>query len=164
MNEERAHYIQKIGVTFEKMGLPPLPGRIIGLLLVSEPPHLTFEEIISELQVSKSAVSNALKYLEMSSIVEYITFTGGRKRYFRLSTQKWSKFLERDRENISSFYKILLDVIKMRSNDFPEFNQSLINMCKFYEMLEEYYPMLIQKWHEIINEPNAQNKIQSSNP
>src|SRR5699024_7126307 len=95
--------IERVGVFHEKKGLQPVVGRIIGLLLVAEPAEATFDEIQEALQVSKSAVSNALTFLQGREIADYTTKPGDRKRYFKLKVKDWRK--ER-----------LLVVVKFESN------------------------------------------------
>jgi len=64
--------------------MQPVVGRIMGLLMVMDKEHFTFEEIVEELNISKSSASVGLKLLQMNNMVEYITLPGDRKRYFRI--------------------------------------------------------------------------------
>ena len=62
-NIEKSRQVERIDVTFEKSGMSPVAARIIGLLLVAEPPYHTMEEIVEATQASKSSVSIAIKAL-----------------------------------------------------------------------------------------------------
>jgi len=75
--------IEQIGRENEREGFQPVPARILGLLMVMDKEEYTFEEIVEEMQISKSSASTALKNLEIRGIIEYITYPGDRKRYFR---------------------------------------------------------------------------------
>jgi len=48
--------------------------------------EFTFDEIVEEMKISKSSASTALKNLEIRGVIEYITYPGERKRYFRFCT------------------------------------------------------------------------------
>lgn len=75
--------VEHIGRQNEKEGYQPVTGRILGLLMVMDKEEYTFEEIVEEMKISKSSASNALKNLEILGVIEYITYPGDRKRYFR---------------------------------------------------------------------------------
>ena len=75
--------IEHIGRQNEREGFQPVSARILGLLMVMDKEEYTFEEIVEEMQISKSSASTALKNLEIRGIIEYVTYSGDRKRYFR---------------------------------------------------------------------------------
>lgn len=81
--KKQKELIEQIGHENEREGFQPVPARILGLLMVMDKEEFTFEEIVEEMQISKSSASTALKNLEIRGIIEYITYPGDRKRYFR---------------------------------------------------------------------------------
>lgn len=81
--KKQKELIGQIGRENEREGFQPVPARILGLLMVMDKEEYTFEEIVEEMQISKSSASTALKNLEIRGIIEYITYPGDRKRYFR---------------------------------------------------------------------------------
>ncbi|MEQ9442890.1 MAG: MarR family transcriptional regulator [Cyclobacteriaceae bacterium] len=143
---EKRRQVERIGVALEKLGLTPVAARILGLLLVAEPPYLTLDEIVEATQASKSSVGNALKFLQSEESIEYITFPGDRKRYFQLSTDTWLEGLQQRVEQLTSFREILLETVDMRSDQHAKFNQSLLDMCDFYGEFEEKVESFISEW------------------
>src|SRR6188768_26433 len=79
--------VEKIGIMIEQMGHAPVPGRILAYLMLSEPPYRDFYEIQEFLKASKSSISTALNQLMQAGVVNYITFSGDRRRYFQIDTQ-----------------------------------------------------------------------------
>ena len=79
--------VEEIGRHFDREGFQPITGRILALLMVMDKEQFTFDEIIEELQISKSSASNALKNLEIRGNIEYTTLPGDRKRYFHIKRQ-----------------------------------------------------------------------------
>ena len=63
--KKQKELVEEIGRHFDKEGLQPIAGRIVGLLMVMDKEQFTFEEITEELQISKSSASTALKNLEI---------------------------------------------------------------------------------------------------
>ncbi len=81
--KKQKELIEYIGRQNEREGYQPVPARVLGLLMVMDKEEYTFEEIVEEMQISKSSASTALKNLEIRGIIEYVTYPGDRKRYFR---------------------------------------------------------------------------------
>src|SRR5688500_5555046 len=82
-------HIEKVGVSLEQIGFPRMVGRTLGYLMVSDPPHRTFNEIQEYLQASKSSISTSLQFLLNQGLIGYFTLPGDRKRYFRFNAESW---------------------------------------------------------------------------
>ncbi|WP_460527165.1 hypothetical protein [Flindersiella endophytica] len=54
---ELQEYVEEIGLYFAGVRLPRMPGRILGWLLVCDPPHQSAEELAAALQVSSGSIS-----------------------------------------------------------------------------------------------------------
>lgn len=80
--------VEEIGTRFDKEGFQPITGRVLALLMVMDKEQFTFDEIVEELNISKSSASIALRNLELRGHVEYVTLPGERKRYFRIKTME----------------------------------------------------------------------------
>lgn len=146
LSEKKREIIERVGVFHEKKGMQPVVGRIIGLLMVAEPAEATFEEIQEELQVSKSAVSNALTFMQGREMVDYTTKPGERKRYFKLSVKKWKKDLNRDFDGLLKIDVLLDEVIELKENKDSEFCQCLQEMKDFLGFLKVELPLLLKKF------------------
>ena len=145
-NIKKRRQVERIGVVFEKSGMSPVAARIIGLLMMAEPPYLTLEEIAEATRASKSSVSNALKFLQSEGLIDYITFSGDRKRYFQLYTTTWLEVLQQRVATIAPFREILLETVDMRSDQYPQFNQSLLDICDLYGAFEQGVTKIIDNW------------------
>lgn len=138
--------VEAAGRYYDKKGFQPTAGRVIGLLTVMDKEQFTFDEIVEELQISKSAASNALSILEISNIVEYNTIPGDRKRYFQI--KKLDKFSLIDEHRIllletRDFLKKVFDLKADKNSENALFINHLIDMldfflAKFEELKKEY--------------------------
>lgn len=143
--------VEEIGVFLEQNTRPsaitPLAGRLFVYLLLSDPPHKNFYELIEFLQASKSSISTALKALEQTGIVEYFTVSGDRKRYFRINTDRW---LHLEKERIKTANKVLdftKDALAFRENsEYPSFNNGLNKVLEFHEYMNIGLKKLMQEW------------------
>lgn len=140
--------IEKIGVHSEKAGLTPAVGRIFAYLMIADPPEKSFEEIYQYLQMSKSAVSNGLNALLQHGLIDYITHTGDRKRYFHINTKGWMEQTKKQIEGQEQLQPLIKDVLKSRTNKYPEFNKSLEEIIAFHDFMREEIKNAINKWEK----------------
>lgn len=144
-----AQQVERMGIFFEKVGHTPMAGRVFAFLLLGEPPYKDFYEIQTFLKASKSAISNALKMLKTSGIVDYITFSGDRKRYFRVNMQNWQQILKERAQKGTEMNQILQEVLDNRSDSkHLNFNETLQSIIDFQVYLNDGMQHLIEKWEE----------------
>lgn len=143
------HKVEEIGIFYETTGLTPMEARVFALLLLADPPEMEFFAIQEFLQASKSTVSNALKRLMNEGRVDYITRPGDRKRYFRISSQKWLESLQSRLSNMTPFVETMKKVIEIRQQaDTPEFNRELCQIQDYFLYLEEELPRVVADWDQ----------------
>ena len=114
--EMQKELIEYIGRYLEKQGYQPVAGRVLGLLMVMDKEEYTFDEIILAMKISKSSASAALKNLELRGAIEYITYTGDRKRYFRISFSDINIVIEGIERKIKAYADIMDRVISLKKN------------------------------------------------
>ena len=114
--EKQKELIETIGRYLDRQGYPPVAGRILGLLMVTDKEEYTFDEIVEGMQISKSSVSNALKNLELRNAIEYVTYPCDRKRYFRISFSDINFILEETQQKFTSYAEFLDKVVSLKKN------------------------------------------------
>ncbi|MBQ5539587.1 MAG: ArsR family transcriptional regulator [Bacteroidales bacterium] len=98
--------VETMGRLTNQGGGTSLAGRIVGLLSFLDKEEFTFEEIVDELKISKSSVSTTLNHLMETDKIEYITYPGDRKRYFRLKINTRKQFLQAMKRHIEKMEKL----------------------------------------------------------
>jgi DNA-binding transcriptional regulator GbsR (MarR family) len=151
LSEKQKSMIEKIGISFEKVGMQPAAARVMGLLYVADRTELTFDEITDYLQISKSATSNAINLLLQTEQIEYTTFPGDRKRYFGLKISNWREGFAKKIEGMTSFAFLLRQVLEVRTKETPEFNASLEELINFMDYIHLQLPKLLQEWEDMKN-------------
>jgi len=146
LTEAQRDLIERFGVLHDRIGVRPAAGRILGLLLVSPDPELTFDQIRETLGLSKSATSTALTHLQTIGSVEYRTRPGDRKRYFRKDFVDWeASFLSRLDEYLA--IRDLLTRALELGEDRPEApRQAMERMIGFLELLETEIHDAHRRW------------------
>ncbi len=146
MDPRRRELVEKIGVFNERFGLQPVAARVNALLLVSEKPRLSFDEIQEELQVSKSSVSNAINLLLSTGQIDYITLPGERKRYFRSNIEKWPRLVERLMDFAILYQGMFREVMALKNEADQEFNQSIQDLIDFIDQMMKEIPAMIEQY------------------
>ena len=141
--------IESIGVIYERAGHTPMAGRVAGLLFLAEPPYKSFDQLVEELSASKSAVSNALNVLLAMGLIDYKTFHGDRKRYFKINVTGLDSILKKEIDNIRNLSELLNKVINNRSNQDQEFNAGIKKFICLLDIFYEEYPAIIEKWKKL---------------
>jgi DNA-binding transcriptional regulator GbsR (MarR family) len=148
LEKRRIELVERIGVFLEKYGYQPIPARIIGLLMVTEKPYLTFDEITDNLKVSKSAVSIGLNLLLGTQQIDYITLPGDRKRYFKSRIGEWRQIFTGLIGFANSIRTLLLEVIELQSLSGREETRSLKEVVHLIDLLEKEVPRIVMEWDD----------------
>ena len=157
MNDEerisaQRELIEEIGRFFDKEGLQPIAGRIMGLLMVMDKEQFTFDEITEELQISKSSASNTLRNLEIRGDIEYVTLPGDRKRYFRMKRTDTFRVMEEFAERMKYIIDFVARILELKADkNSPNalFMKDVIQMAHFFlsrlDHVKEQYEKLKAK-------------------
>ena len=114
--QKQKELVESIGRHNEKDGFQPVTARILGLLMVMDKEEYTFEEIVQEMQISKSSASNALKNLELRGVIEYVTYPGDRKRYFRFVSDDINEMIDGVEKKIKKNLDIIEQIIELKKD------------------------------------------------
>jgi DNA-binding transcriptional regulator GbsR (MarR family) len=138
--------IEKLGVFFEGQGRTPAEARIIALLLVADQLEMTLEEIQQTLNISKSAVNNAVNVLMLTQQLEYVTKPGDRKKYYKSKIEQWMSHVEEHVEKALEGRTLLREALEQRTKSTKEFNIALKDMIDFMEFVQSHHQDLFAKW------------------
>ena len=122
MKDRREHLIEKLGVHVEnKEQLAPLAARILATLVLKGRQGETFENLVSELNASKSTIFTHLTTLQALHRITYYTKSGDRKKYFILSPNALIQSMDETIQNWKEEHEIHREI----SNFKVEFNKEL---------------------------------------
>jgi DNA-binding transcriptional regulator GbsR (MarR family) len=143
---QQKELIETLGRVYDKEGFQPIAGRILGLLMIMDKEQFTFDEIVEELQISKSSASNTLRMLEMQGVVEYITKSGDRKRYFQLRQPDRFGMINEHKTKLIRMNEYMQKALELKADKNSHNSLYLKNMidltsffiAKFDELKKEY--------------------------
>lgn len=131
--KKQKELIEFIGRQNEKEGYQPVTARILGLLMVMDKEEYTFEEIVEEMKISKSSASTALKNLEIRGIIEYVTYPGDRKRYFRFVSREIDGIIEEMENKLKKSQMTIRQIIELKKDPNSRNATFLKNVLKGME-------------------------------
>lgn len=115
MNIQKKELVEKLGVNFEKLNkLAPVAARIFATLILTEKKGITFDELVEELNASKSTISTHLEHLQTLNKISYITRPGDRKRYFIIHPNLITNVIEEMIERWNNEKSIHQDIIEYK--------------------------------------------------
>ena len=148
MDEDRASYVEDFGLLFEGFGLPRMVGRVLGALLISDPPELSAEELAEALRASRGSISSSTRTLIQMGLVQRRTRRGERKDYFRMKPGAWDELMRRELETLSRFRQMAERGLDIANSDSPEAQRNLEEMREFYAYWERELPAVLGRWEE----------------
>jgi len=145
---EERRFVEQVSRMFERSGIAPVTGRILGRLLVCDPPHQSSHELADTLHVSAGAVSVATRMLEQIGIVERVRFPRDRAVYYRIRPDAWDAVWKREIEE-SRTMRLLADRGLEVLQDAPDHVRARMQSFRdLYALLEEEMPRIQQRWKE----------------
>jgi DNA-binding MarR family transcriptional regulator len=99
-SDERAFANEVARFYARRYGVPPMAGRLLGWLVVCEPPDQTPARLSEALGVSRSGIGAAIALLERWSYIQRVRVPGERAERIRLQPDVWSRALENPSEYI----------------------------------------------------------------
>ena len=140
--QKQRELVEAMGRLTNRGGGTTLSGRIIGLLSFFDKEEFTFEEIVEELKISKSSVSTTINHLIETDKIEYITYPGDRKRYFRIKINSRRKFLQDMRRHVEKLQKINRLALELKQDKESRTAKSISAMLEslsfFMDQMDNY--------------------------
>jgi DNA-binding transcriptional regulator GbsR (MarR family) len=101
--DDELELCEAFGRLLEGNGSSRISGRLVGWLLLCDPPEQTPAQLVEVLGISKASVSTELRRLEQLGVIERTTLPGDRRSYWRVAAQAWPELMERRLRMIDHF-------------------------------------------------------------
>lgn len=140
------HFAEEVGLFFEIGGLPPMAGRILGWLLVSDPPEQSAAELGEVLDASKASISTNLRILLQVGLIRRTAVRGKRGAYYEIVSDQWSRMLEAKMATFTMFRKLAQSGLEALKNEPPERSERLREVHSLYVFFEEDFPKSMARY------------------
>ncbi|MQA08593.1 MAG: transcriptional regulator [Pseudonocardiaceae bacterium] len=98
-------------------GVPPIAGRILGWLMICEPPEQSARQIGESIGASRASLTTNMRVLITMGFVSRRTHPGERTGYYRIVDGAWEKVVRRQIATLASFCEITTDGMDLVGSD-----------------------------------------------
>jgi DNA-binding transcriptional regulator GbsR (MarR family) len=145
---QRIHqFVERVGLFWDNYGGQRMAGRVLGWLLLCDPPTQSITAIAEGVMASKASISTATRYLEMVGLIERVPVRGDRAAYFRMIEGGWSRMFEAKQVALRLFRELAEEGLGVLEGEPAERRARLQELHDLYAFLEEEMPKIIADWH-----------------
>ena len=108
--DERTAWSERAAAFFaEQYGIPPIAGRILGWLMVCDPPAQSATAIAEAIGASRASLPSNMNLLTAARLVRKHRVPGDRTTYFRVDDDAWPRVVRERIATLASFVAIADD-------------------------------------------------------
>lgn len=144
-------YVEEVAAFFASEGMPLISGRVIGWLLISDPPEQSAADLAAVLGVSRSSISSAARLLTPSGLVEGVRKRGERQEYLRIKADGWSRMLANRYAKTTAFRQITERGLDLLGDSTADRRQRLESVTELYRFLESELPAMWERWERRVD-------------
>jgi DNA-binding transcriptional regulator GbsR (MarR family) len=147
MDERLWHFVDATGELWSKSyGLPRMTGRVLGWLLVCDPPEQTAAQLAEALDASKGSISGATRSLVRAGLVERLHVRGQRADRFRIRPEAWDEQI-RD-QGVGEARALVAQGLEALAGASRARRARLEELDMFYAWWQSRIPALAAEWEQ----------------
>jgi len=124
-----------------------MAGRVLGALLLADPPEMSSSELAAFLGVSAASVSTATRELIRPGLAVRVTVPGQRQDHFRATFgANIDQFLRSRLELNRRWEDLMRRGETLAAGKDPAVRRQLAEIRQFYEFLESEFTAILQRW------------------
>jgi DNA-binding MarR family transcriptional regulator len=150
---EVEQFVERFALLLDEAGVPRMPARVFGAILVTEDGKLTAGQIADTLRVSPAAVSGAVRYLAQVGLIVKRRDPGERRDHYEVTDDLWYEaYANRDKQ-MEQWAQLMAEGAAAVG---PETRAGwrLETSRRFFEFLRDQLPELMRKWREYQQDPS----------
>lgn len=139
-------FVEELGMQLElEAGAPRMVGRVLGWLLVCEPPEQSAAELAEFLQASKGSISTATRVLLRMGLIERARLRGERFDRFRARPEAWDDYIWRQ-DQFTAPRRVLRLGLDALADESPDRRARLEKLDAIYGWWERRLPGLREEY------------------
>lgn len=145
--DDKLRFADRVGRFYAReYAFPPVAGRLIGYLLICDPPRQTIAELSEALRASRSAITGAVKLLEGRGAVNRWRDAGERVDSIELDPTSVTVPRGFDGVPYRQLAEMAREGLTHLSHDAPAQRAMLQESAELYEFLAERMPAVLDEW------------------
>jgi hypothetical protein len=122
-----------------------MTGRVIGWLMICDPPAQTAGQIAEALRASKGSISTTTRMLLRVGLIERVVKPGERRDYFRMSDDGWDQSVMQQLASVTALLPLLRQGAALIAEAPPERRARIDNIIDLYEWMEHELKPLFER-------------------
>lgn len=138
-------FAEDVGRVFEGFGVSRMAGRVLGWLLICDPPRQSSADLVAALGATKGSISTATRMLEASGLIDRVAVPGRRGDFFELRPEAFHQ--AHDQLGTMRVFRELMDrgLAVLGDEDSPRARR-LRRTRDFYAYLEREFRALVERF------------------
>jgi DNA-binding transcriptional regulator GbsR (MarR family) len=124
-----------------------MPALVFTALLATDSGRLTADELTEQLQVSRAAISGAVRYLSQVGMLSRERQPGSRRDQYALSDDTWYELVARREQILDRWITATRAGVDALGAATPA-GDRLAESLAFFEFLRKEMPALLARWRE----------------
>lgn len=129
---QQHEFIEHMGRWWETGTGSRTAGRMLGWLMICDPPHRSAADLIEELDVSSGSVSTQIRLLESLKFVERVTFPGDRATYYQMKPDVWVEVMSSEMDHLERMKGITEAGVEVVPEERPERLTDVALIAQFF--------------------------------
>ena len=142
-----SRFVESFASALVEAGVPHMPALVFVTLLATDTGGLTAEELATQLQVSRAAISGAVKYLDQVGLTSRERQPGSRRYRYVLRDPTWYTVVARRERILERWIDTTRAGVEALGASTPA-GRRLAESLAFFEFLSEEMPALLARWRE----------------
>ncbi|RKN50984.1 GbsR/MarR family transcriptional regulator [Micromonospora endolithica] len=142
---DQRRYAEDAAVVLSGLGLPPAYGKLLGWLLICDPPGQTSAQLSAALGLSKGSVSTGMRMLESSGLARRVPVPGHRGHAYEVRPDAVIR-IAADASKFRVFRELMERGLKVVGGDDAPGTERLRMMRDFYAFIEDEMPRLVERF------------------
>ncbi len=148
----KKQFVEKAETFFETQHLPRMAGRLLGWLLICDPPVQSAREIGETLQMSKGSVSVITRQLSQMGLIEKVAQIGARGDFYRINPNAGVSMLLARQVEFERLCDLSNQGLALLEKENPQNRRRLLAVNRMSAMAVEEISRLIEKIRRIEDE------------
>lgn len=144
--QDRQAFIEEMGLALEAFGMPRMAGRLLGALLVAEPPEQSADELAATLRASRGSISTTTRLLEAPGLIERVSKPGERKVYWRNRPNAWVAAMERERDGMTGLRELAERGQALMAEADDDARRGIDDTVAFLSFWEREMDHVLERW------------------
>lgn len=148
LTEAQTAHVELAGRWWESIAGSRTAGRMVGWLMVCDPPHQSSRELAAALHSSAGSISTQARVLENIGFVERVTFPGDRATYYQLRPDVWVELMGGEQQRIRELNALAESAAEAMPSERPERVTDLSRISSFFN---KEWPGLIARLSDYLD-------------